>query len=257
MSQTLYFNDDAGGVNNTDWNEVTNWWDAPGGTGGGGLNGYSPGVGDTLYIETPCDQNVPANLPYYIITYSSLTLAATTTIPTAGILSIASGGGISAISLNIQGTLEINGGVISDGGGTITIDQSGTIDCASSLWVVQSIVVNSGEINCSLNSVLTFTNSLSNNLQGVITNDATLKFQQTVINNGTINNTRQLEITSNATVTNNGVLNNSGNLAGLSIPTTLALNNNGIFIFGNYSTNFKGRIFPQIPSSASWGNALL
>lgn len=256
MSQTLYFNDDAGGLNNTDWNDTANWWDAPGGSGGGGSNGYSPGVGDTLYIETPCDQNIPANLPYHITANSSLTFATTTTIPTSGILLISTGGSVNAFSLNIQGTLELSNGVMYDSG-TITISQSGTIDCASSLWAVQSIVVNSGEINCSSNSVLTFTNSLSNNLQGVITNDATLKFQQTVINNGTINNTRQLEITSNATVTNNGVLNNSGNLAGLSIPTTLALNNNGIFTFGNYSTNFKGRIFPQIPSSASWGNALL
>ena len=69
------------------------------------------------------------------------------------------------------------------------------------------------------------------------------------------------ELFSAASITNNGNITNNGGLYitdMLVISPTANLNNNGTFSYGNnYSTKFKGPIYPQVPSSASWGNIFI
>ena len=67
--------------------------------------------------------------------------------------------------------------------------------------------------------------------------------------------------------TNTGTFSNAGNfinnvrftnIGTMSFIASGTFTNNGSFIYGDkYSTQFKGEIFPQIPSSAGWGTAIL
>jgi len=114
---------------------------------------------------------------------------------------------------------------------------------------------NASVINYGTATLNSFTGSgtFTNNNVCTISNVVSVS---TLINNGSliISGTGTL---GTATFTNNGTtdVNASGTLI---VTPTSVFTNNGTFNFGSlYTTKFKGRIFPQVPSSASWGNALL
>jgi hypothetical protein len=114
------------------------------------------------------------------------------------------------------------GSLINSGGCTIT----GSIVNATFINNSSCTVDNAGSIAATL---------FTNNATCIVNSGGTLN-PVTFTNNGT-------------TTINNGSMN---------INSSSVYTNNGTFNFGSsYSTAFKGRIFPQVPSSASWGNALL
>ena len=79
-----------------------------------------------------------------------------------------------------------------------------------------------------------------------------------LINNGTLTTTNTVNLTQ--PFTNNGSVINNGSLTIASTFTTVpsaTLINNGTFTYGSYTTKFKGPIYPQVPSSASWGNIFI
>lgn len=159
----------------------------------------------------------------------------------------------------------------SNGEGSFTVTtNSGSIVCSSGT-IVGNITTNNGTVNNSgvYSGVITTNNGNINNLSGAFENNGALT------NNGTFNNGAIL--TNNAAFTNNGTFNHTAGSTFKNVvtftnngTTTLAATsyislrpissfiNNGTFTYGTkYTTRFKGEIFPQVPSSASWGNALL
>jgi hypothetical protein len=186
-----------------------------------------------------------------------------------------------------SGTLNINGGSSFSGGinGNYgTFYNGGTSNCT--ITTNFGSINNTGDLSMTLstnegtfsNSSGTFNGSIGNNI-ATITNSGTFTINSNTINSSTGTFTNNAgTFTSNGTFTNNGIFacNNASTFinnttfvnngtttvaatAYLSFrPTTSIFTNNGTFTFGaKYTTRFKGEIFPQIPSSASWGNALL
>jgi hypothetical protein len=249
----LYFNDTGSG--SSDWSNSSNWWDGPGGTGS---SGYipEPGVNLNLTIETSCTSGVPSNLDFNIALNAELA-ANNTTIPASRTITIGSGGNLNvAILLTISGTLNINAPWNS---GALTVNTGGTV-IVGEAWAAGSFT-NDGTIVVGFLGALSLFSNSSNLSQGTIL----------------VNSTGQLSIEPNVTLVNDGILtldsstvnyisgtltNNSNVVVGqtcdVAFRPSAVFTNNGTFTFGNaYSTKFKGRIFPQVPSSASWGNALL
>lgn len=247
----LYFNNASTG--DTDWNNTSNWWDGP---GGGGTNGYSPGAGDTLYIETDCSQGIPTNLQYEIYTNAYFGMPGGNTIPLGYNLTVEAGGSLGIVDLTINGALNIN--YSNTLGGSITVGSTGNIYCVGDCTFAQTIT-NNGNITSGGGS-LDFTSSTAiNGATGVIsvtTGQLQVNTGAVLTNNGTITLGEVYAFLFGTLVNNNTFT--VSNTTGLVIRPNANFTNNGTFNFGSlYSTKFKGRIFPQVPSSASWGNALL
>jgi hypothetical protein len=206
----LYFNAGAGDDN---WNNTLDWWTGPNQSGS---NDNTPSLNESLFIETPCNQNVPANLQYNLTLYSQLTIPVSSNIPVGSSTNIYTGGSITFTGdLTINGTLNIFF-IVSTG--SITISSSGVVNVGVDGSWIPSNTLNYGVIN--------------------------------------LVDTGALELLG-STLTNNNQFNASNNSSIKMRPLSMFINN-GTFTFGStYSTNFKGGIFPQVPSSASWGNALL
>ena len=249
----LYFNDSGRGINN--WSDSSCWWDGPGGTGSSGFI-PEPGTNLNLTIETGCTEEVPSNLDFNIALNAYLATG-NTTIPASRAISIFAGGSLNvSLMLTVNGTLNINAPWNS--GGAMTINAGGAVYVNDS-WAAVSFT-NNGTILVGGGSLSLFSSS-SNLSQGTIL----------------VNSIGQLSIEPNVTFVNDGIItldsstvnyisgtltNNSNVVVGqtcdVAFRPSAVFTNNGTFTFGNaYSTKFKGRIFPQVPSSASWGNALL
>jgi hypothetical protein len=188
-------------------------------------------------------------------------------------------------TINVTGTLFLNNYTIN----AININVTNALLTFSNCVIVTAPTIAGGSsINFTAGSTITTnltlpTNtslSISNSYVGTgytITNNGTASLQD-FSGNGAFVNNNSCSTSSSVSVsalTNNGALtvgsgtfgptiftnNNSttvNNNGYLSIQPVSVFTNNGTFNFGSlYSTTFKGRFFPQIPSSASWGNALL
>lgn len=136
-----------------------------------------------------------------------------------------------------------------------TVSTNITIPTGSNLITANATVASSFAIT---NNGTTTLQSIAGNGSFVNNNICTVTSVATVAtltNNGTLTvTTGTLNI---PTFTNNGTttVNSSGVMC---ITPASVFTNNGTFNFGSlYSTAFRGRVFPQVPSSASWGNALL
>ena len=198
---------------------------------------------------------------------------------------VGNSGSLVATVPNNSGTLD-NGGACtvyvvsnsgninnSNGEGSFTVTtNSGSIVCSSGT-IVGNITTNNGTVtNGSVYAgAITTNNGNINNVSGAFENNSALT------NNGTFTNGAAI-LTNNAAFTNNGTFNSNSsgtltNLNGtftnngttiigqsslLNLRPSTSIINNGTFTYGNkYTTRFKGEILPQVPSSASWGNALL
>lgn len=206
----LYFNSGGG----DDWNNTLDWWTGPNQEG---TNDNTPIPDDVLYIETPCNQNVPTSLQYNLVLYSNLSIPASSNIPVDSILTVYTGGSISfGNDLTINGTLNIftllNAGIV-------TISSSGIVNVGTDGIWVPGLTFNFGTIN--------------------------------------LTDTGGIDLLGSDAFTNNNQF-NASNSSSIKLRPTSTFTNNGTFVYGTkYTTRFKGEIFPQIPSSASWGNALL
>lgn len=244
----LFFNN--AGTGNTDWSDTNNWWDTPGGTG---TNGFSPSMGDNLYIETDCTQGIPSSLMYYIV-LNSYFGASTVTVSSGYSLIIDSGGELAVSDLIVEGTLQISSA--STLFINIIVNAGGLVSAYANCTFATSII-NNGTIECFSGSIVFANlNSVNNGTISVSGGLFQLSSNYSLTNNGTIT-VGDYPVYILGTLNNNSLFNVSSNTR-LAITPNANFNNNGTFVFGAlYTTAFKGRIFPQIPSSASWGNALL
>lgn len=173
-----------------------------------------------------------------------------------------------ASPINVSNSTVTYNNIVIDNAPTIT--GNSTIALNGQTEIVPSITI---PVNAALqinNATITFGCVITNNGTSSIVN---VNGSGTFINNNscsvtgtvselTFTNNNVLAINSGGTFgpivfNNNGTTNVNSN-ASISIKPTSVFTNNGTFNFGSlYSTSFKGRIFPQVPSSASWGNALL
>jgi hypothetical protein len=156
---------------------------------------------------------------------------------------------------SFYGTITLNDtvGTINNNGGTFSVNittNTGTINNTGSYS--GPVTTNNG--NIINNSVYSNSSPLTNN--NVFTNNSVFNNTSTLTNNNVFNN-NSIFSHNGGTFTNNGTTTIAA-AANLSLRPTSIFINNGTFTYGtNYTTRFKGEIFPQVPSSASWGNALL
>ena len=131
----------------------------------------------------------------------------------------------------------------------ITINSGVNLTITSSTISTGYVVTNNSA--ASINGVSGFGSFVNNNICTITSNGLS---NTTFTNNGTCT-VSSGGIFKPTIFNNNGTININGDL---SMNSSSVYTNNGTFNFGSlYSTKFKGRIFPQVPSSASWGNALL
>lgn len=137
----------------------------------------------------------------------------------------ASSPGVSAGRLNMQGL-----GILNITNGSLTLTNNAldhNLFGSTTIGSSGSLTITSGTARCG----------------GSLVNDGAFTINDTLIVSGPLDNNGTM------TIAGIGVLGLGSN--------SLVLTNNGTFTFGSYTTKFKGKIFPQVPSSASWGNALL
>lgn len=184
-------------------------------------------VGGTLYLYNYGMNLSTINVSGTIYYYACSIDTAPTLLSGASIY-IVSGSNIAAnITINSNVNLTITSSTISTGY-TVTNNNSAIISGFSGLG---SFINNNA---CTIESFGLLNTTFTNN--GTCTVSSGGIFSPTIF-------------------TNNGTINVNGNF---SMNSSYVYTNNGTFNFGSlYSTKFKGRIFPQVPSSASWGNALL
>jgi hypothetical protein len=246
----IYFYNDGSG--NEDWSNTANWWSA---SSGGGSNVPVPTGGEDITIETACSVNVPANLDYNIYLYANLTLPNDAVLFSTRTMSIESGVNLTILNLlTIIGTLNIN---TSWSSGPVAVNAGGIVSNSGD-WYCTSIT-NNGTVNVGAGSLTLATNS-SNLSSGVINTVGTGQFE--IVAGTTFTNDGSLILNSSLNFIRGTLINNSSVVVGqstdLAMRPAAVITNNGTFTYGNiYSTKFKGRIFPQVPSSASWGNVFL
>jgi hypothetical protein len=281
MATKYFYNPNTEEETYNDWGY--NWWNGLSGTGG---IAAPPISGDTAIIQTECSINIPEILPYYIIN-NSLFVMYLCSIPSGYSLTnnraVYSPGGVTNAGtitnnkefsifsgslgvINNTGTF-INNSVfaITNGGaftntGTFTNPSSGTIinsvggtitNTSSGTFTNASTITN----NSAFTNAGTFTNTGS----GSITNNSAFTNTGTFTNNSTFTSNSGTFAINSGTFINNGTA-TIANASYLSIRPTLSggLINNGTFVYGSkYTTSFRGEIFPQVPSSAAFGTAIL
>lgn len=190
---------------------------------------------------------------------------ATETFLNAGLLTLNTGS-INTFSNTLQtnGSINILAGVIIGTlyttGGTVAVNHS-----SSGVSVGRLNMQSGSTLNVTSGSLTLIDNALQHNIAGSVTigssgslsiSSGTAICTGTIVNNGTFNVIDTLIITNS--VENNSAMTVSGSgVLGICSNAATAFTNNGTFVFGSYVTRFKGKILPQVPSSASWGNALL
>ena len=179
-------------------------------------------------------------------------------------------------SNTIGGSLTIDGATVyidsTTCNATISMLNSANMNFINSCFIAKSFTITVG-------SSVAFENVVTINASQTVTNNGYLNISSGCIlqGNGLINNTTCIStgelavsiFTNNGTftgfggstlsssyITNNGNINLEGD-AYLKLLGFQGFTNNGAFTHGTYTTRFKGKVFPQVPSSASWGNALL
>lgn len=190
---------------------------------------------------------------------------------TNGTINISSNGYLYTYGGTLTGTIVVGAGNISLSE-TILTTTSFTL-ASSSTFNLTSCTINT---NLVIPSGCTVTMNGNNVLENTINNNGTITCENLsngiIVNNSSFNLSQILQcasFTNNATFTsgtnstikiatfvNNSTLTLDPS-SSLTFTGTSVFTNNGVFTHGSYSTRFRGRIFPQIPSSASWGNALL
>jgi len=114
--------------------------------------------------------------------------------------------------------------------------------------------------NVFLQSALSYAYPLSINFNIINNSTFTNDGGYTVINNGTFTNNSGKTFKnsgSGSTFINNGTFSIKGNAFFINSPLSV-FKNYGTFIYGDiYTTKFRGSVFPQVPSSAAFGTAIL
>lgn len=190
-----------------------------------------------------------------------------------GYFSIQAGGDLLNInSIANLGTLVISGNLINDSSAMIQTDAGAQMvnDSNSNLLLSANSTINNYGSFINYTTFNIPSGAYFNNYSGTFTNTngvviirnqfhntGTFNNAVSVLNVGTFNNSGLGAYINTGTTTNNGIFNND-NTAFFSIKPSSTFTNNNQFIFGTaYNTYFKGRIFPQIPSSAAFGTAVL
>jgi hypothetical protein len=188
-------------------------------------------------------------------------------------------------TINVTGTLFLNNYTINAININVTNALLAFINCviATAPTITGSNISFTGGSTITTNLTLpanTFSSIIDSSVGTgyTITNNGTASLQNFSGNGAFINNNicSTSSSVSVSALTNNGALTVGGGTFGptiftnnnsttvdnnngyLSIRPASVFTNNGTFTYGTkYTTRFKGEIFPQVPSSASWGNALL
>lgn len=211
---------------------------------------------------------------YFYVT-SNGDLVANGPVNVYGLLNVDAGGYVvNTANLVIYGTFNIqstgvfinaNGATLNTNfGGTTQMAVGATISLSGSNFVYNyGAMTNSTTVN--IPSATTFVNiatgSIVNGGTGVFIINNSFQNQGTFSNSGSAINLNQFNNTGNyinaTTTTNNGIFSTSD--AGFfSHKASSNFTNNNVFILGSsYTTYFKGKVFPQIPSSAAFGTAIL
>lgn len=229
---------------------------------------YYPSTG-TINLEAGSTFNINNTATAYFRSLGNL----------QGNVNVTNGASLYVESNSLQGTLTVTNSSASFTGSTLnttTILTNASLTFIDGSIVASSLTIPSG-------SAITFTNTTTINSSQTVTNNGTINISSGAIlqgaatnvlitNNSAFNNSGELTVYN---FTNNGTFtgNIGSTLASINITNNSTINlnsdsylkmigsgnftNNGLFTHGNYTTRIKGRIFPQVPSSASWGNALL
>jgi hypothetical protein len=199
-----------------------------------------------------------------IYCYNSLNITSTGVLNNYGNLSFTAGILTNGGDINNHNTLATSNGHSIINNSVFNI-YSGTLDAYGTISNAGTFNNNAGG-TCNLNgaftnssgtvtnsSIMAINSTFTNN--ALITNSANLNINNTLVNNSTLSNSNLLAI--EGTLTNNGTTTIATG-GYLKLSTTSTFTNNGTFSFGNnYTTRFKGSIFPQVPSSAAFGTAIL
>lgn len=190
--------------------------------------------------------NTAINVVTGSITYVSCAIATSPLLASGTTISISNSTVSTNLTIGSNVSLSLAACVIAS---SFTITNNGSMSIAGASG--QGSLVNNN--SCTITSDNIANTTFTNNGTCTVGNTSSIA-ATTFTNNGTctVNSGGTLN---SGTFTNNGTTTVNGTM---SINSSSVYTNNGTFSFGSsYSTAFKGRIFPQVPSSASWGNALL
>ncbi len=207
----------------------------------------------------------------YITTNTEINNQSGGTILVNGQLTLQNGSQLANIgTTNIAGAVDIaigasfihNGALSTTIGGVLAVNPSTTFSIGVGSTIYNDgTFYNYGIINVPNNTTFTNQRTLINGpaavfiINNTFSNGGTFNNQGSALNLNTFNN--QGTFINLSAITNNGVFNTTAQGVFASSPNS-NFNNNNQFIFGSvYNTYFKGKVFPQIPSSAAFGTAIL